>query len=308
MKTDLLSLADLSTDELWHILNVAQELKDEWREGGNQPLLTGKTLGMIFQKPSLRTRVSFEVGMQQLGGQALYLSPDELQLGKRESVEDVARVLSRYVDCIMARVFEHKHVELLAAHSRVPVINGLSDHSHPCQGLADLFTILEKKGVLRGLKLAWVGDGNNVLTSLLFGASKLGLDIAVATPSGYDPDMKVVELAFRFAKESGSEIVIGNDPHAAVQGADIIYTDVWTSMGQEAQTQQRLKDFSAYQVNSALVSHAAPDVLVMHCLPAHRGQEISDDVMDGPNSVVIDQAENRMHAQKGVLAVLLANK
>lgn len=308
MKRDLLTLADLSADELWHVLNVAQELKDEWREGGNQPILMGKSLGMIFQKPSLRTRVSFEVGMQQLGGQALYLSPDELQLGKRESVEDVGRVLSRYVDCIMARVFEHRHVELLATHSRVPVINGLSDYSHPCQGLADLFTILERKGVLRGLKLAWVGDGNNVLTSLLFGGSKLGVDISAATPPGYEPPTAVVELAFRSAQESGSEIVIGNDPNAAVEGADIIYTDVWTSMGQEAQLQQRLKDFAAYQVNSSLVARAAPDVMVMHCLPAHRGQEITDEVADGPNSALFDQAENRMHAQKGLLAVLLANK
>jgi ornithine carbamoyltransferase len=308
MKKDLLTLADLSYDELWHILNVAQDLKDEWREGGNQPILMGKTLGMIFQKPSLRTRVSFEVGMQQLGGEALYLSPDEIQLGKRESVEDVARVLGRYVDCIMARVFDHRHVERLASCSRTPVINGLSDYSHPCQGLADLFTILERKGVLKGLKLAWVGDGNNVLTSLLFGASKLGINVSAATPPGYEPPMDVVELAFRFANDSKSEVLIGRDPNVAVQDADIIYTDVWTSMGQEAQTKQRLKDFAAYQVNSSLVARAAPDVIVMHCLPAHRGQEITDEVVDGPNSIVFDQAENRMHAQKGLLAVLLANK
>lgn len=308
MKKDLLSLADLSAEEIWHILNVAQELKEEWQAGGNQPILMGKTLGMIFQKPSLRTRVSFEVAMLQLGGEALYLSPDEIQLGKRESVADVARVLSRYVDCIMARVFAHTDVETLAAYSRVPVINGLSDYSHPCQGLADLFTILEKKGTLRGLKLAWVGDGNNVLTSLLFGATKLGMDIAAATPPGYEPGHKVQELALRFAEESGSTVEIGHDPQAAVDNADVIYTDVWTSMGQEAEREQRLKVFPPYQVNAALVARAKPDVIVMHCLPAHRGEEITDEVADGPHSVLFDQAENRLHAQKGLLAVLLANK
>lgn len=308
MKKDLLSLADLSAEEIWHILNVAQELKEEWQAGGNQPILMGKTLGMIFQKPSLRTRVSFEVGMLQLGGKALYLSPDEIQLGKRESVADVARVLSRYVDCILARVFAHKDVVTLAAYSRFPVINGLSDYSHPCQGLADFFTILEKKGALRGLKLAWVGDGNNVLTSLLFGGTKLGMDIAVATPPGYEPAHEVLELAFRFAQESGSSVAIGNDPHAAVHNADVIYTDVWTSMGQEAEQEQRRKVFPPYQVNAALVARAKPDVIVMHCLPAHRGEEITDEVADGPHSVLFDQAENRLHAQKGLLAVLLANK
>ncbi len=308
MKKDLISLADLSTEELWHILNLAQELKEEWQAGGNQPIIMGKTLAMIFQKPSLRTRVSFETAMLHLGGQALYLSPNEIQLGKRESVEDVARVLSRYVDCIMARVFAHQHIETLAAYSSVPVINGLSDYNHPCQCLADLLTILEKKGVLRGLKLAYVGDGNNVLTSLLFGASKVGMDISVATPPGYEPPTEVVELAFRFASENDSEIEIGNDPHAAVQNADVIYTDVWTSMGQEAERAQRLRVFPPYQVNAELVAEATPEVIVMHCLPAHRGEEITDEVADGPHSVIFDQAENRMHAQKGLLAVLLANK
>jgi len=308
MKKDLVNLADLSADELWHILNVAQELKEEWQGGGNQPILVGKTLAMVFQKPSLRTRVSFETGMMQLGGQALYLSPSEIQLGKRESVEDVARVLSRYVDCIMARVFAHREIVTLAQYASVPVINGLSDHNHPCQALADLLTILEKKGALRGLRLAWVGDGNNVLTSLLFGASKMGMDVAVATPRGYEPPTEVMQLAFRFAGENESAIEVGNDPHAAVRDADVIYTDVWTSMGQDAERQERLRVFPPYQVNAALVSGAAPDVIVMHCLPAHRGQEISGEVADGPHSVLFDQAENRMHAQKGLLAVLLANK
>ena len=308
MKKDLLSLADLSSDELWHLLNVAQELKEEWQAGGNQPILTGKTLGMIFQKPSLRTRVSFEMAMRHLGGQAMYLSPDEIQLGKRESVPDVARVLSRYVDCIMARVFAHKDLQTLAAYARVPVINGLSDYSHPCQGLADLLTILEKKGVLRGLKLAWVGDGNNVLTSLLFGASKVGMDVSVATPRGYEPRAEVAEAAFHIARESGNEIEIGYDPRAAVQGADVIYTDTWTSMGQEAESAQRRKVFPPYQVNAALLAQADEEAIVMHCLPAHRGEEITDEVADGPHSAIFDQAENRMHAQKAVLAVLLANK
>ncbi len=308
MKKDLLSLANLSTDELWHILNVAQELKEEWRGGGNQPILTDKTLGMIFQKPSLRTRVSFEMAMQHLGGHAMYLSPDEIQLGKRESVPDVARVLSRFVDCIMARVFAHSDVVTLAQYSRVPVINGLSDYSHPCQGLADLLTILEKKGVLRGLKLAWVGDGNNVLTSLLFGASKVGMDVAVATPRGYEPHHEVVATAFGFAKESGSEILIGHDPKEAVAGADVIYTDTWTSMGQEAEKERRRKAFPPYQVNAALVARADAEAIVMHCLPAHRNEEITDEVADGPQSAIFDQAENRLHAQKGILAVLLANR
>jgi ornithine carbamoyltransferase len=308
MKRDLLSLASLSTDDLWHILNVSQELKEEWQAGGNQPILTGKTLGMVFQKPSLRTRVSFEMAMQHLGGHAMYLSPDEIQLGKRESVPDVARVLCRYVDCIMARVFAHSDVMTLAQYSRVPVINGLSDFSHPCQGLADLLTILEKKGVLRGLKLAWVGDGNNVLTSLLFGAGKVGMDVAVATPRGYEPHHDVVQTAFDFAKDSGSEITFGHDAKAAVSGADVVYTDTWTSMGQEAEKEQRRKVFPPYQVNAALLTHADPDAIVMHCLPAHRGEEITDEVADGPQSAVFDQAENRMHAQKGVLAVFLANR
>jgi ornithine carbamoyltransferase len=308
MKKDLLSLADLSGDELWHILNVAQELKEEWLGGGNQPILMGKSLAMVFQKPSLRTRVSFEMAMHHLGGKAMYLSPDEIQLGKRESVEDVARVLSRFVDCIMARVFAHKDIETLAAFSRVPVINGLSDYNHPCQGLGDLLTILEKKGAFSGLKLAWSGDGSNVLTSLLFGGTKLGMDIAVATPPGYEPPTEVVEKAFSFAKESGSELVFEHDPQVVARGADVICTDVWTSMGQEAEKERRRAAFPPYQVNAALVARAKPDAIVMHCLPAHRGEEITDEVADGMHSALFDQAENRMHAQKAVLAVLLANK
>jgi ornithine carbamoyltransferase len=260
---------------------------------------------MIFQKPSLRTRVSFEMGMIHLGGQALYLSPDEVKLGVRESVPDVARVLSRYVDGIMARVFAHKHIEELADYSRVPVINGLSDYSHPCQALADLFTVWEKRRELRGLKLTYVGDGNNVATSLLFAATKVGMDIAFASPEGYELSDDVVKLGQEFAARSGSKVELVRHPVAAVRSADVIYTDVWTSMGQEEETENRLKVFPPYQINAALVAQARPDVLVMHCLPAHRGQEITDEVADGSHSVLFDQAENRLHAQKAILALLM---
>lgn len=301
-----LSLADFSAQELWHLLDLAIELKEEWKQGGNRPLLKGKVLGMIFQKPSLRTRVSFDMAMLHLGGHALYLSPNEIQLGVRESIPDVARVLSRYVDAIMARVFAHSDLLVLAEYSRVPVINGLSDYSHPCQGLADFLTIVEKKGRdLRGKKLAFVGDGNNVATSLLFGATKLGMDFAIATPPGYELPARVWELGQEFAAGSGSRILATHDPVEAVRDADVIYTDVWTSMGQEAEAAERAKVFPPYQVNTALVAKAKPDVIVMHCLPAHRGQEITDDVADGPHSVLWDQAENRMHAQKAILVELM---
>lgn len=300
-----LSLADLSADDIQRLLDLAIDLKQEWRQGGNRPLLANKTLGMIFQKPSLRTRVSFDVAMLHLGGHALYLSPDEIGLGKRESIADVARVLSRYVDAIMARVFAHAHVVELARYARVPVINGLSDYSHPCQGLADLLTIYEVFGRLRGLKLAYVGDGNNVATSLLFGATKMGLDFAIASPPGYHLPAEVMRLGREFAAQSGSTVMETDDPVEAVRGAHIIYTDVWTSMGQEAETEVRLKVFPPYQVNAALVAQARSDVRVMHCLPAHRGQEITDEVADGPHSVIFDQAENRLHAQKAILAQLL---
>lgn len=301
----LVTIADLTTDEIWQILNLARDLKEEWQSGGNRPLLAGKTLGMIFQKPSLRTRVSFEVGMLHLGGQALYLSPQEIQLGQRESMADAARVLSRYVDAIMARVFAHSDVEGLAAHASVPVINGLSDYVHPCQALSDLFTIYEKRGALQGLKLAYVGDGNNVVHSLLFAASKVGMEIRVATPSGYEPQQEVVSKAEAFGQETGGRVVLDSDPLSVVSGVDIIYTDVWVSMGQEAEREIRLPVFRPYQVNAELVVLAGSDVMVMHCLPAHRGEEITDEVMDGPQSIVYDQAENRMHLQKAVLVTLM---
>jgi ornithine carbamoyltransferase len=301
-----LSLADLIPDELRDLLNLAVELKEEWRNGGNPPLLKGQTLGMIFQKPSLRTRVSFEMGMIHLGGQGLYLSPLEIQLGKRESVPDVARVLSRYVDGIMARVFGHDDVLTLAEYSRVPVINGLSDYNHPCQGLADFLTIIEHKGWnLNGRKLTFVGDGNNVASSLLFGAALLGMDFTISGPSGYELPTDVWELGQQFAAASGSELTANPDPHAAVAGADVIYTDVWASMGQEGEVEERARVFGPYQVNQELVAEAEPDVIVMHCLPAHRGQEITDEVCDGSHSVLWDQAENRMHAQKAILVELM---
>ncbi len=302
-----LSLADLTPDELRRLLAQALELKAEWKAGGNRPILKGKTLGLLFQKPSLRTRVSFEMGMIHLGGQALYLSPFEIQLGKRESVPDVARVLSRYVDGIMARVFAHSDILTLAEYSSVPVINGLSDYNHPCQGLADFLTIIENKGVdLTGRKLAFIGDGNNVATSLLFGATLLGMDFTIAGPPGYELPADVWAQGERFAAISGSHITATYDPHAAVAEADVIYTDVWASMGQEDEAEERARIFLPYQVNEDLVAEAKPDVIVMHCLPAHRGQEITDGVCDGPHSVLWDQAENRMHAQKAILARLLA--
>jgi ornithine carbamoyltransferase len=303
-----LSIAALATDELWGLLKLARELKAEWQAGGNEPILQGKVLGMVFEKPSLRTRVSFEVAMLHLGGSALYLSPAEIQLGKRESVADVARVLSRYVQGIMARVFAHRHIEQLAAYADVPVINGLSDFNHPCQALGDLFTAWEKLGTLEGRKLVFVGDGNNVANSLLFACTKLGMDVTVASPPGYEPHPGVVQLALSFASESGSRVEIGNIPAQAIEGADVIYTDVWASMGQEAEAEERQARFVGFQVNEDLVARAKPEVLVMHCLPAHRGQEITDAVADGPNSVLFDEAENRLHAQKAILARLMGPK
>lgn len=303
-----LSIADLAPDELHELLNLALDLKEKWKNGGNRPLLKGKTLGLVFQKPSLRTRVSFEMGMIHLGGQALYLSPLEIQLGKRESVPDVARVLSRYVDGIMARVFGHADIIALAEHSRVPIINGLSDYNHPCQGLADFLTIIEHKGGdLKGRKLVFVGDGNNVATSLLFGATLLGMDFAITGPRGYELPPGVWALGKQFAAASGSQLLATYDPHEAVAGADVVYTDVWASMGQESHVEERARIFAPYQVNETLVAEAKPDVIAMHCLPAHRGQEITDAICDGPHSVLWDQAENRMHAQKAILLQLLAN-
>ena len=302
-----LSITDVSRDELWNLLQLATDLKAAWKAGGNDPILKGKVLAMLFQKPSLRTRVSFEVGMLHLGGSAMYLSPNEIQLGKRETTADVARVLSRYVQGIMARVFAHRDIEELAAYSDVPVINGLSDYNHPCQALGDMLTAWEKLGELEGRKLAFVGDGNNVANSLLFAGTKLGMDVTVASPEGYEPHPSVVRLAREFATESGSRVEVSNLPADAVEGADVIYTDVWASMGQEEEAELRKRRFVGFQVNEELVARAKPEAIVMHCLPAHRGEEITDAVADGAQSALFDEAENRLHAQKAILATLLGS-
>ncbi len=305
MKRDFLAIADYSPAELQELLDLAVALKEEWKQGGNRPLLRGKALAMVFQKPSLRTRVSFEMAMQHLGGYAFYLGPQEIGLGKRESIADIARVLSGYVDAIMARVFDHEHVVELARWASVPVINGLSDYNHPCQAMADALTIYERFGRLKGLKVVFVGDGNNVAVSLMHICAKLGADFVWAGPEGYDLPAEAVELARQFAAESGSRLTFLRDPHEAVRDADVIYTDTWVSMGQEEETQRRLQVFPPYQVNEALVAEAKPEVIVMHCLPAHRGQEITDAVADGPHSALFPQAHNRLHAQKAILVRLL---
>jgi ornithine carbamoyltransferase len=301
-----LAISDYTSEELDQLLSLALDLKKERASGGNRPLLKGKTLGMIFQKPSLRTRVSFDMAMRHLGGDALYLSPNEIGLGGRESIADVARVLSGYVDAIMARTFAHQHVLDLAEYSRVPVINGLTDYNHPCQALADALTIRERFGRLRGLKVAFVGDGNNVAVSLAHICARLGADFAVAAPDDYRMLPQAAALAQKMGAETGSRFAETADPVEAVAGAHVIYTDTWTSMGQEAETEKRKLVFPPYQVNAALLRHAQADAIVMHCLPAHRGHEITDEVMDGPQSVVFPQAENRMHAQKSILVALLA--
>jgi ornithine carbamoyltransferase len=302
MKKDFIAVADYTPGELQSLLDLAVALKKEFTTGGNQPLLKGKVLGMIFQKPSLRTRVSFDMAMRHLGGDALYLSPNEVGLGQRESIADVARVLAGYVDAIMARVFEHQHVIDLAHWADIPVINGLSDYNHPCQAMADALTIQEKFGNLKGLNVVYVGDGNNVAVSLLHICAKLGANFTIATPADYDLNPQAVVLGEKFARESGSKISQLRDPHTAIKGAQVIYTDTWTSMGQEAESKKREQVFPPYQVNAELVSEAAPEVIVMHCLPAHRGQEITDEIADGPHSVLFPQAHNRLHAQKAILA------
>jgi len=303
---DFLAISDFSPTQIQEMLDLAVTLKAEWKSGGNQPILKNKVLAMIFQKPSLRTRVSFDMAMRHLGGDALYLSPAEIGLGKRESIADVARVMEGYVDAIMARVFEHEHVIELAKWCQIPVINGLSDYNHPCQAMADALTIQEKFGRLKGLNVTFIGDGNNVAVSLMHICTKLGANFTIASPKGYELPQKPVELAIEFAKESGSKIKLTNDPHEAVKKAQVIYTDTWTSMGQEEEEKIRLQVFPPYQVNAKLVSEADANVIVMHCLPAHRGQEITDEVADGSHSVLFPQAHNRLHAQKAILVKLLA--
>ncbi len=297
-----LEIADWSTSDLEQLLRLAIQLKLEWQSGGNRPALGGKVLGMIFQKPSLRTRVSFDVAMLHLGGHALYLSPAEIGLGQRESIADVARVLSGYTQGIMARVFDPAHITELAKWSAVPVINGLSDHSHPCQAMADMLTIYEHFGHLRGLKLAYVGDSNNVTRSLAEASARLGVKMSVASPAGYQLDRTTVDSV----KAMGLALELTDDPAAAVAGADVVYTDTWTSMGQEQEAEKRRKVFPPYQVNDSLVRKAESHAVVLHCLPAHRGEEITDDVADGPQSLLFPQAENRLHAQKAILVRLMA--
>jgi len=305
-KRDLISILDVK-DDLVGLLELAASIKNRTKAGELYEPLRGKSLAMIFEKASTRTRVSFEVGMTQLGGHALFLSPSDLQLGRGETIADTARVLSRYVDGIMYRAFRRENVLELARNASVPVINGLDDKEHPCQVIADLFTILEHRRSFKAAKLAYVGDGNNVCNSLLIGAAIVGMDVTAACPSGYEPDAELLATARRIGKQSGSKIHVVADPVAAVQRADVVYTDVWVSMGQEKEKELREKVFRPYQVNSTLLDHAKKDAVVMHCLPAHRGLEITDDVMDGPQSIVLDQAENRLHAQKAILSRLLAN-
>ena len=302
---DFLSISDYTSDEIVDMLDLAVSLKKEHFKKGNKKIFKGKVLGMIFQKPSLRTRISFDMAMRHCGGDALYLSPSEIGLGKRESIADVARVLSGYVQALMARVFEHAHVLELAKWSEIPVVNGLSDYNHPCQGMADALTILEKFGKKsKGLNVSYVGDGNNVTTSLMHVSAQLGWNFTAATPEGYDTNPKAIEIAEKIAKGTGSKLTFLRDPHEAVKGAHVIYTDTWTSMGQEEETAKRELVFPPYQVNAQLVNKADKDVIVMHCLPAHRNHELTDEVADGPHSVIFPQAHNRLHAQKAVLARL----
>lgn len=304
---DFIAISDYSAQEIQDLLDLAVQLKKEHQSKGNAPFFKGKVLAMIFQKPSLRTRVSFDMAMRHAGGDALYLSPAEIGLGKRESIADVARVLSGYVDALMARVFDHEHVVELAKWASVPVINGLSDYNHPCQGMADALTIQEEFGSLKGLNVTYVGDGNNVAVSLLHVCAQLGANFTIASPEGYEltQHVKAMEIGKKLAEQSGIQIKLLRDPREAVKGAHVIYTDTWTSMGQEEEAKIREQVFPPYQVNAKLVAEADPKVIVMHCLPAHRNHELTDEVADGPHSRIFPQAHNRLHAQKAILARVL---
>ncbi|HSA65840.1 MAG TPA: ornithine carbamoyltransferase [Nitrospira sp.] len=302
---DLLDVAAVPRALVERLLTLAAALKEKQRRGIPHDLLKGKTLGLLFQKPSTRTRVSFEAGMHQLGGHALVLPMADIQLSRGESVADTARVLSRYLDGIVIRTYDHATVEEWAREATMPVINGLTDLSHPCQALSDLLTITEKKGRLKGIKIAYVGDGNNVANSLIEAAAKMGMTIALGCPSGYQPDQHVVDLARVEAAKTGALVELSEDPFVAVKEADVVYADVWISMGREREQARRLRVLAPYQVNSRLVGKAKPDAIVMHCLPAHRGEEITAEVLDGRQSVIIDQAENRLHMQKAILTTLL---
>jgi len=302
---NLVSINDLTIEEINQIFELSALLKQKRLTGEKHHLLEGKKLGMIFAKPSTRTRVSFEVGIYELGGIGLYFGPKDLQLGRSENIHDTAKVLSRYLDGIMIRTFDHQDVIDLAKYADIPVINGLTDLLHPCQVLTDLFTIKEKKGKLKGLKLAYLGDGNNMAHSLLHGCSKVGMDITIASPSNYKPNEQIVKNSLENASYTGSRIEIIEDPVEAVKNADVIYTDVWASMGQEAEAEERKQHFLKYQVNPQLVANAKEDYLFMHCLPAHRGEEVVDEVADSPNSVIFDEAENRLHVQKAIMALVM---
>jgi ornithine carbamoyltransferase len=302
VKRDFISIADYSKTEIEEILRLTRELKEKTKSGTDHHLCQGKSMAMIFAKPSARTRISFETGMYQLGGYALYLSPNDIGIGKREAVKDIARVISRYNDIIMARLFDHQHILELAEYSTVPVINGLTDYNHPCQIMADIFTVLEHRQHLQDLKITYVGDGNNVANSWINLAAKIPMQLVICSPSGYEPDQQTLQYA---RKQGVSAIEVLREPQAAVKNADVVYTDVWASMGQESEAKARQQIFKPYQINRALMQHAKPTALVMHCLPAHRGDEITDDVLDGPNSVVWDEAENRLHVQKAIIVTLL---
>lgn len=304
---DFISLHDCSAEEIQNLLKLALKLKKELKEGKENHLLKGKTLGMIFSKSSTRTRVSFEVGMVQLGGYPLFLSSNDIQLGRGETIYDTAKVLERFLDGIMIRTFSHQDVLDLAEYADIPIINALTDLLHPCQVLADLQTIYEKKGKLEGLKLAYIGDGNNMAHSLMYGCGKMGLNCAVASPKNYMPDGQVVENAKADFKKSGAELIITEDPAEAIKNADVVYTDTWVSMGMEAEKAERVKIFMPYQINSELFSHADSEAIFLHCLPAYRGYEVTEDVIDGKHSVIFDEAENRLHAQKAVMAALMGN-
>lgn len=306
MKKDFISLHDYSKEEITKLLNLALKLKQEQKNGIPHPILKGKTLGMIFTKSSTRTRVSFEVGMTQLGGYPLFLSGNDIQLGRGESIYDTANVLSRYLDAIMIRTYDHKDVLDLAKYASIPIINALTDLLHPCQVLADLQTTYEHKGKLEGLKMAYIGDGNNMAHSLMYGCAKVGMEIAVATPEGYECDAEITENAKADAKENGGKVWTTYDPAEAIKDADVVYSDTWVSMGQESEKAERIGIFMPYQVNKELFAKAKSDALFMHCLPAYRGYEVTEDVIDSPQSVIFDEAENRLHAQKAVMATLMS--
>jgi ornithine carbamoyltransferase len=300
-----LAIADISIDECRNLIEQALEMKTAWRVGDRPPVLRDRILALLFEKPSLRTRASFEVGMRHLGGHAMYLSPQEVDLGRREPIADAARVLSRYVDGMVLRTFEHHRIAELARYATVPVVNGLSDLEHPCQAMADLLTIREQRGALVGVRLAYVGDGNNVCHSLALAAARCGVHVQIAAPPGYQPDADIIASCLEIGRHTGASIAVTPDPRAAVHRADVIYTDVWTSMGQERESADRRAAFAGFQINRALVDLAG-DAVVMHCLPAHRGEEITDEVMESEHAIVWDQAENRIHAQKAILRALIA--